>query len=58
MFDILNLLKKQKTIFTKKQTYFDETILKHEHPDWGYGENDLVLKLNLKNEDQNNSIFG
>lgn len=25
-----------------KQTYFDEIIIKHEHPDWGFGEQDEI----------------
>ena len=47
--DVANLL--------NKQTYIDETIIKHEHPDWGYGENDLVHKLNLKNENHDKSLY-
>lgn len=29
-----------------KQTYFDNVIIKHEHPDWGYGNRDLVHNNN------------
>lgn len=29
-----------------KQTYFDEVIIKHEHPDWGYGNRDLIHQKN------------
>lgn len=29
-----------------KQTYFDEVIIKHEHPDWGYGNRDLIHSKN------------
>lgn len=29
-----------------KQTYFDEVIIKHEHPDWGFGRQD---KIHAKN---------
>ena len=25
-----------------KQTYFDEVIIQHQHPDWGFGERDMV----------------
>jgi len=32
--DVANIL--------NKQTYFDEIIIKHEHPDWGYGNRDLI----------------
>ena len=30
----------------KKQTYFPMVIIKHEHPDWGYGEHDIIHKKN------------
>lgn len=30
-----------------KQSYFEEVIIKHEHPDWGYGERDVV---HIKNQ--------
>jgi hypothetical protein len=29
-----------------KQTYFDDVIIKHEHPDWGYGSQDEIHKKN------------
>jgi hypothetical protein len=25
-----------------KHTYFNEVIIKHEHPDWGYGNRDII----------------
>lgn len=31
-----------------KQTYFDEVIIKHEHPDWGFGSQD---EIHVKNYD-------
>jgi hypothetical protein len=31
-----------------KQTYFDDVIIKHEHPDWGYGNQDEIHKKNYK----------
>jgi len=30
----------------EKQTYFDEVIIKHEHPDWGYGRQDEIHAKN------------
>jgi hypothetical protein len=30
-----------------RQTYFNEVIIKHEHPDWGYGHSD---NIHLKNQ--------
>jgi hypothetical protein len=32
-----------------KQTYFEEVIIKHEHPDWGYGGRDLIHSQNNRN---------
>jgi hypothetical protein len=29
-----------------KQTYFDEIIIKHEHPDWGFGRQDEIHAKN------------
>jgi hypothetical protein len=31
-----------------KQTYFDDVIIKHEHPDWGYGNQDEIHKKNYQ----------
>ena len=31
----------------KKQSYIDQIIIKHEHPDWGYGNPDYVHKNNV-----------
>jgi hypothetical protein len=30
----------------KKQKYFPMVIIKHEHPDWGYGERDMIHHKN------------
>ena len=30
----------------KKQSYINQVIIKHEHPDWGYGNSDFVHKKN------------
>ena len=30
----------------KKQTYFPMVIIKHEHPDWGYGKHDIIHHKN------------
>lgn len=32
-----------------KQTYFDLVIIKHEHPDWGFGKTDNIHSLNYSN---------
>jgi hypothetical protein len=29
-----------------KHTYFNEVIIKHEHPDWGYGHRDIIHDKN------------
>ena len=35
-----------------KQTYFDEVIIKHEHPDWGFGHYD-----NIHSKNQNDFVY-
>jgi len=39
--DVANIL--------QKQTYFDQIIIKHEHPDWGYGKSDIIHQKNHQN---------
>lgn len=41
----------------KKQTYFPMVIIKHEHPDWGYGKHDEIHKSNLHNVSYDKSLF-
>ena len=33
-----------------KVTYFNDVIIRHEHPDWGFGSNDSIHMTNVKNE--------
>jgi hypothetical protein len=40
-----------------KQKYFENIIIKHEHPDWGYGNHDLIHSLNVINEDFDRSLY-
>jgi hypothetical protein len=40
-----------------KQTYFDEIIIEHEHPDWGYGNRDIIHKINSENESHDKDLF-
>jgi len=40
--DVANLL--------NKQTYFNEVIIEHQHPDWGHGMRDFTHTLNSKYE--------
>jgi hypothetical protein len=40
-----------------KQTYFDEVIIEHEHPDWGYGNRDIIHNTNSKNESHDRTLF-
>lgn len=40
-----------------KQTYFDEIIIKHQHPDWGFGNRDEIHSLNSKYESHDRMIF-
>ena len=41
----------------EKQTYFDEVIIEHEHPDWGFGGKDLIHIKNVENETHDMSLF-
>jgi hypothetical protein len=41
----------------KKQTYFDEVIIEHEHPDWGYGKRDNIHQVNSTNESHDRNLF-
>ena len=47
--DVANLL--------NKQTYFEEVIIKHEHPDWGYGAIDDIHKLNHENLNYDRTLY-
>lgn len=40
-----------------KQIFIDEVIIKHEHPDWGYGGKDIIHQLNYNNESYDKSIY-
>jgi len=43
--------------FLKKQTYFSDVIIKHEHPDWGYGTNDIIHQTNQLNLQHDFSVY-
>jgi len=47
--DVANLLGKQK--------YFDEIIIKHEHPDWGFGGRDNIHVQNSQNDSHDKEIY-
>lgn len=47
--DVANLL--------NKQTYFDEIIIKHEHPDWGYGNRDIIHSKNQNDLSYDMSLY-
>lgn len=40
-----------------KQTYFDEVIIQHQHPDWGFGNRDGIHSLNSKNESYDRELY-
>lgn len=40
-----------------KQTFFDQVIIHHEHPDYGYGDKDTVHDLNKINKDGDLYLF-
>ena len=41
----------------EKQTYFDEVIIEHEHPDWGYGKHDIIHSKNFNDLDFDKSLY-
>jgi hypothetical protein len=41
----------------KKQKFIDQIIIKHEHPDWGFGSRDEIHRLNLENENYDKSVY-
>jgi hypothetical protein len=47
--DVANILNKQK--------YFDFIIIKHEHPDWGFGYTDEIHKKNLENLNHDMNLY-
>lgn len=47
--DVANIL--------KKQVFIDRVIIKHEHPDWGFGNRDNIHNLNSSNENHDKSIY-
>jgi len=40
-----------------KQTYIDELIIEHQHPDWGYGNRDDIHTLNSKYEGKDHETY-
>jgi hypothetical protein len=40
-----------------KQTYFNEVIIQHQHPDWGFGNRDSIHTLNSKNESRDRELY-
>ena len=40
-----------------KQKFIDQIIIKHEHPDWGFGSRDDIHRLNLENENYDKSVY-
>jgi len=41
----------------RKQTYFPMTIIKHEHPDWGFDNHDEIHKINYQNVNYDMSLY-
>ena len=41
----------------QKQTYIDEVIIKHEHPDWGFGGRDVIHELNDVNISHDKQVY-
>lgn len=40
-----------------RQVYFDEVIIKHEHPIWGYGDKDKIHTDNVVNWQYDTSVY-
>ncbi len=40
-----------------KQTYFPDVIIRHEHPDWGYGHMDGIHSQNFQNLNHDRNLF-
>lgn len=40
-----------------KTKYFDQVIIEHQHPDWGYGERDYAHKENYDNFNYDSNLF-
>jgi len=40
-----------------KQTYINDVIIKHEHPDWGHGDRDVIHGLNSKHETHDRTLY-
>lgn len=47
--DVANLL--------GKQTYFDEVIIEHQHPDWGFGKEDVIHSINRQYEEKDKELY-
>lgn len=41
----------------EKQKYFEEIIIKHEHPDWGYGKRDAIHLNNTRDYQYDRNLF-
>jgi hypothetical protein len=41
----------------KRQKYFPMVIIKHEHPDWGYGEHDIIHSKNFNDLDFDRKLY-
>jgi hypothetical protein len=41
----------------KRQSYIEQVIIKHEHPDWGYGKNDFVHQKNVSDFNYDHNIY-
>jgi hypothetical protein len=41
----------------EKQTYFDEVIIQHQHPDWGFGNRDEIHTNNSINESKDRQTY-
>lgn len=40
-----------------RQEYIDKVIIRHEHPDWGFGGQDVVHRQNLENYHHDRAVY-
>lgn len=45
------------SILLNKQTYFDDVIIQHQHPDWGFGQEDEIQKMNRINSNHDYEVY-
>lgn len=47
----------QVSLLLNKSTYFNDVIIEHQHPDWGFGKTDFVHTENINNYQHDSELF-